>query len=86
MYCVRLEEVIVWISCPGAVECTACKLTLVYEFINIKLGERSGLNIHVTELLFNGEQKFVNGMKIIYRNLGMSLALPLCLFHILMLF
>jgi len=78
--------VIVWISCPGAVECTGCKLTLVYEFINVKLGERSGLIIHLTELLFNWEQKFVNGMKIIYRNLRMGLALPLCLFHILMLF
>lgn len=75
---------IVWINCLKAVKYTAYKLTLVYEFVNVNLGERSGLII--TELLFDREQKFVNGIKIIHRNSGMSLFLPFRLFQILMLF
>ena len=42
---------IVWINCLRAVKYTVYKLTLVNEFINMKLGERSGLII--TELLFD---------------------------------
>lgn len=54
----------------------------MFEFINVKPGERSGLII--TELLFDREQKFFNGLKIIHSNLRMSLVMPLWLFHILM--
>jgi len=69
--------VIVSINCLRAVRYTAYKLTLVNEFINMNLGERSGLII--TELLFDREQKFVNEIKIICRISRMSLVLPFCL-------
>lgn len=66
---------IVWINCLKAVKYTAYKLTLVYEFVNVNLGERSGLII--TELLFDREQKFVNGIKIIHKKLGNEFVLAL---------
>lgn len=39
-------------------------------FINVKWGERSGFII--TELLSSKEQKFLNGFKIIHRNLRLN--------------